>query len=252
MAVAAAPEAAATAGGERAMTAREQEAGQLYTDGRRAIRNGGHDLHSVAMHLILMVKGTADHPGALWPVRELNNGDVVRLDRFIDYLLRPAREGLGLPTLHFLKRVLLATIPAADGERALKLVRDELRKEHVDLDEHARRDEMRMQGTRPALAEHGEIGRGRDRGDNITSEERGTSSAYLAAKLRRDHPEIADRMARGEFRSVRAAAIAAGIVRQTTALDQLRRAWRRASSEQQEEFLAENHCRREQQAESAP
>jgi hypothetical protein len=205
------------------MTTREREAGQLYSDGRKAVRNGGDDLHSVAMHLILMVKGTADHPGALWPVRELNDGTVVRLDRFIDYLLRPARDGLGLPSLHFLKRVLAATVPAEHGGRALKMVSAELKKEHVDFDKQARRDEMRMQGERPALAEPGEIGRGR--GDNSTSiQGRGsTSSAYLAAKLRRDHPEIADRMARGEFRSVRAAAIAAGIVRQTTALEQIRK-----------------------------
>jgi hypothetical protein len=212
------------------MTTREREAGQLYSDGRKAVRNGGDDLHSVAMHLILMVKDTADHPGALWPVRELNDGTVVRLDRFIDYLLRPARDGLGLPSLHFLKRVLAATIPAEHGARALKMVSAELKKEHVDFDKQARRDEMRMQGTRPALAEHGEIGRGRDRDDNVISNQQGNSSAYLAAKLRRDHPEIADRMMRGEFRSVRAAAIAAGIVRRTTTLEQIRKLIRKLDS----------------------
>jgi hypothetical protein len=41
----------------------------------------------------------------------------------------------------------------------------------------------------------------------------GTSAEYLASRLRRDHPAIADRLAAGEFKSVRAAARAAGIVK---------------------------------------
>jgi hypothetical protein len=67
---------------------REREAGQLYSDGAKAVRGGGHELRSLATHLILMIKGTAQYPGALWPVRELHDGKVVNLDRFIDYLLR--------------------------------------------------------------------------------------------------------------------------------------------------------------------
>jgi hypothetical protein len=91
----------------------------------------------------------------------------------------------------------------------------------------------------PALAAHGEIGRGRSRGANGNSK-RGTNSAsYLVARLKRDHPEIAAMLAAGGFRSVRAAAIAAGLVAAPTALDDLRRMWRRASPEEQAAFLAE-------------
>jgi hypothetical protein len=39
----------------------------------------------------------------------------------------------------------------------------------------------------------------------------GQSKARLAARLKRDHPEIADRVQAGEFKSIRAAAIAAGM-----------------------------------------
>jgi hypothetical protein len=43
------------------------------------------------------------------------------------------------------------------------------------------------------LAKHGEIGMGRNRGDNITSSvERGASAAYLVRKLKRDAPEFAE------------------------------------------------------------
>jgi len=44
--------------------------------------------------------------------------------------------------------------------------------------------------------------------DNITKSKRGTSADYWSARIKRDHPAIAARMAAGEFRSVRAAAIA--------------------------------------------
>lgn len=66
------------------------------------------------------------------------------------------------------------------------------------------------------LAGHGEIGNGRadeSRGDNVTSTERGNGQAYLLRRLARDAPEILERVKAGEFRSARAAAIEAGIIR---------------------------------------
>jgi len=210
---------------------REREAGQLYSDGAKAVRSGGHELRSLAMHLILMIKGTAQHPGALWPVRELPEGKVVNLDRFIDYLLCSPRDGLGLPSLHFLKQALEAT--PQDGERAIIMVRAELAKEHIDFDEQARRDELKMHGEREPLPP---IERGKVR-DNITNSERGTSAPYLAARLKRDHPEIAEQLAVGKFRSVRAAAKAAGIVQEKTPFDQLNYWWAKASPDEQQRFL---------------
>ena len=44
-------------------------------------------------------------------------------------------------------------------------------------------------------------------------ETRGTSSSYRIARLKRDHPTIAEALARGEYSSVHAAAKAAGLVR---------------------------------------
>jgi hypothetical protein len=41
----------------------------------------------------------------------------------------------------------------------------------------------------------------------------GTQGAYLKARLERDHPDVAAALARGEHRSARAAAIAAGIIK---------------------------------------
>jgi hypothetical protein len=68
----------------------------------------------------------------------------------------------------------------------------------------------------------------------------GAGSAYLLRRIARmkDGEAILERYDRGEFKSVRAAADAAGIPRDTT-LAELRRAWRRASENEKNAFLAE-------------
>lgn len=93
----------------------------------------------------------------------------------------------------------------------------------------------------PELAKHGgdrKTEAGRDQGRDATLKNRRDSS-YLAARLKRDHPEIAKRVEAGEFKSMRAAAIEAGIVRPPTPLDTLRRAWRKASEGERRAFARE-------------
>jgi len=67
----------------------------------------------------------------------------------------------------------------------------------------------------------------------------GRNVDYLAARIKRDHPNIAAAVERGEYKSMRAAAIAAGIITPPTPLDLLRRAWARSSPEEQAVFRAE-------------
>jgi len=65
----------------------------------------------------------------------------------------------------------------------------------------------------------------------------GTQSAYLAARLRRDHPTaVFDESIRG---SVRQAAIAAGIVKVPSVLDRLRKLWSKASDADRRTFMDE-------------
>jgi hypothetical protein len=66
---------------------------------------------------------------------------------------------------------------------------------------------------------------------------RGGNPKYLAARLRRDAPEIAARL--GDFGSVHAAAKAAGIVWERTPLQRLLAIWKRASADERRAFLAE-------------
>lgn len=74
--------------------------------------------------------------------------------------------------------------------------------------------------------------------DNINiSGSGGTSPTYLAARLRRDHPDaVFDESVRG---SVRQAAIAAGIVKVPSVLDQLRKLWAKASEADRRTFMDE-------------
>jgi hypothetical protein len=70
---------------------------------------------------------------------------------------------------------------------------------------------------------------------NISS--KGTNAVYLAARLRRDHPDaVFDESVRG---SVRQAAIAAGIVKVPSVLDQLRKLWAKATDADRRTFLKE-------------
>jgi hypothetical protein len=90
------------------------------------------------------------------------------------------------------------------------------------------------------LAKRGQYGRGRpkptdNRDSNDTSIGRGP--AYLAARLRRDHPDaVFDESVRG---SVRQAAIAAGIVKVPSVLDKLRNLWAKASDADRRTFMDE-------------
>jgi hypothetical protein len=64
-----------------------------------------------------------------------------------------------------------------------------------------------------------------------------TNIPYLVRRLKRDAPEIAAALGRGEYPSARAAAIAAGIVKVPTPLEVLRKAWAKASAEERALFL---------------
>lgn len=109
----------------------------------------------------------------------------------------------------------------------------------------------------PVILKHGQAGNGRtkqlnkhggtkrsdsakSRVDNINSTfEGGTSATYLAARIKRSHPEIAARVEAGEFKSMRAAAIAAGIIKTRTPLQQLQHWWKKASAEERQAFIKE-------------
>jgi len=58
------------------------------------------------------------------------------------------------------------------------------------------------------LLKNGEAGNGRSF-DDVKATPGGNSATYLAARIKRDHPDIAEAVERGEYRSIRQAALAA-------------------------------------------
>ena len=96
------------------------------------------------------------------------------------------------------------------------------------------------QDVTPLRNEDGGRPRKEDNLDNINvSHQGGTSATYLVRRLKRDHPEIAEALARGEFKSARAAAIAAGIVRNPSLLERMRRLAVKATDEELRTVIAE-------------
>jgi len=89
-----------------------------------------------------------------------------------------------------------------------------------------------------------------DDGNEQTKPEnsRGNDSSYLAARIARDAPEVHERMKAGEFPSVRAAAIEAGVVKpkakSTSALAVAQAAFLRLTALERAEFEAWAHALR--------
>ena len=108
-------------------------------------------------------------------------------------------EGLGIPDwLPFMK-----ALKAQDEGSEAKVLYWRMVRLDESLDP--------LVGSAPSLKFQGRPEKGKGYCDNVF--QRGTSSKYLAARLERDAPEIAKALARGEFLSVRAAGIAAGLVK---------------------------------------
>lgn len=63
-----------------------------------------------------------------------------------------------------------------------------------------------------------------------------TSAARIIGRLKRDAPEVAEALGRGEYRSARAAGIAAGIVRVTAPIDAAKKAYGKLDAAQRQEF----------------
>jgi hypothetical protein len=87
----------------------------------------------------------------------------------------------------------------------------------------------------PVLRKHGRPSKDQEKDSDATFPPIGRGVDYLAARLKRDAPDIAARI--DEFPSIRAAARAAGIIRDRTPLELLLATWRRASEAERAAFL---------------
>jgi hypothetical protein len=209
------------------LRSREEEAGQLYIEGYKAVREGGHELSMLSGHLCHMLQGTVQFPGALWQVRRVPpEGLLIEQDRFIDYLLEPARRGLGLPSLHFLRQTLNAM---PDGPETLALVREQFVAERMDF------DALADQARDTALLK-GKVGRtGAHKGTNLVPLPK-SGTKREAARLADRRPDLADQVRAGTMK-LSTALIEAGIRKVKTSLDQLEYWWNKANKQERAEFM---------------
>jgi hypothetical protein len=112
--------------------------------------------------------------------------------------------------------------------------------EPVPLDKAVKAEAARRMAETEALTKHGEVGNGRSRVDDVnsTSDSKGGNSAdYLAARIKRDRPDIAARVEAGEFRSMRAAALEAGIIKPPCPVKVAKRAVEKMDEDQLADFF---------------
>ena len=139
-------------------------------------------------------------------------GRVITLERFEDYLLRPAREGLGIPSLLWLSKVLDAHEDLVEREAAFAAVRQEI----PDFDARVEKERAKA-AVRMAEAAKKQGGTGANqhtvkdnsRVDNINSakprKKGGTDPEYIIARLKRDAadnpqaPALLDTLSAGDI-----------------------------------------------------
>jgi hypothetical protein len=107
-------------------------------------------------------------------------------------------------------------------------------------------EESRRAKAQQMAADEGVLPLNRNGGDRKTedgvsglldnSEQRGTGTSYLVRRLKRDHPEVAEALGRGEYPSARQAAIAAGIVKVPPPLEVVKKAAARLTPKERREF----------------
>ena len=206
-------------------------AGERYRLASQTIRSG-FAIRVLAAHITWML-GDNDWKRPVWRERRVPpDGKTFDTPTFRDYLLRPAREGLELPSLLTVHK--LCEADKDHGAKALAMLEREIPNYDalIEADEKAVQDAAPPppgQGKRTNLEAPLSIRK------KLTG---GTNEAYLAARLKRDAPEKWQAYMDGDHKSVRAAALAAGIVKPPDAYRQLCKWWDAASEEQRAAFDA--------------
>ena len=106
----------------------------------------------------------------------------------------------------------------------------------MDQNKRQRRQVQRMAATAQPL-QPAENHPGPGRGHTKKPQEKakaGNRSDYLVARIARDRPDLLERMKVGEFTSVREATRAAGIVKQTSLVQQVLHLWQKATPEERQ------------------
>lgn len=197
-------------------TFNEVERGQFVASTAGMLRDGGFTLKSIVQRIETII----DH--RMWESRQIAGGKVVELPSLRALITTPKLDGMGEDP-ELIERLL------KDDPRVLAKWREAIVGEHGGDHGHGHREDGTFKNADEA-----------PKRDKITlgaEPERGTSKSYLAARLKRDAPEVFERLCAGEIRSTRAAAIEAGIVRVPTLVERAVALFGRMTEAEKEEFL---------------
>ena len=174
------------------MKTREQIATDLYNFGRDSVMRGGDSLRMLATHIPAMVYGVKGNDGPLWQDRAFND-KVIHLDRFEDYLLKPARDGLGIPSLLWLSRVLDAHEEKGERERAIAALRQEIPDFDGRVEKERARASVKVEAAKDPHARPGNANAKKENNavNNVNPESKrskkaGNNAEYIIARLKRD------------------------------------------------------------------
>ena len=158
----------------------------------QAIRRGESGLKNVPDLLIKIISEN------LWQSRMLKTGEVVNFENFRDFITSEPPEGLG-ETVEILRKI------CSENDKALQLLNSVTAKK-MSNPGAPEGNEYNLNGRAGKETKVDDVNFGSD-------SKGGNSQEYLMARIKRDAPDVFDDYANGKFPSVRAAAIAAGIIK---------------------------------------
>lgn len=183
----------------------------LVSSLRLSISDGASGLRQVPELVKVILREEA------WRERVISQtGEIVQFDRFTDFVETAPLEGIG-SDIKTLQRL------CEDDEEAHRLLLCVSAEEALPIGGHG--GDRKTENAASTLF-------------NNVDRQRGTSSEYYTARIARDAPEVLEQMKAGAFKSVRAAAKAAGIIRDPTGYELLAKAWKKAAPEERSRFLA--------------
>lgn len=214
----------------------EEIAGELYSETSKSLRSGSHGMQMLALHIPYAL-GNNPNKYIAWRKRVLPpDGKVVELTRFEDYLLKPVREGLGLPSLRFINGAM--KLMGKDGEPALAALRQEIPNWDERIERESANDLASQRKTikrgRPSLSDN--TNNVSVKSDGVRRTQHGNSRAYTLSRLDRERPDLFELVVQGEM-SANAAAIEAGWRKRLTRVDRAMMEVQRMTPDEYREFI---------------
>jgi hypothetical protein len=174
---------------------------------QRCITHGVEKLHKIFPKAVKQIIEEE-----LWKERQDKNGNYFKT--FKEFVEHPLWQGLEISPTRKLKDYV------QEDAEVLKLVENELSEEMQDP--HSR------PGNQNAAKKENTV----DNVNPVSGSKGGNQADYLLSRLKRDAPDIAEGYFKGEYPSVRQAALAAGIVKQQSPFEKAVKAMKKLDNEQ--------------------